>query len=1002
MLGSNVRTMLSGLYSAAKLFRRRLHVYVFAAYARYIYFKNVSKAEKERDPELRKQMIAKSNADLSRLVGSEMVKLGGLWVKLGQFLSVRNDLLPEECLKELSTLQDKLPSRPRSEIRRILSRALKTPRSRIGLGCIKICRCRRGATSVEPASDGTRSIASGPQAFTWNQSQIPCPDVFTSFDWGPLATASIAQVHRATLKDGREVAVKVRHRDVAEFKLDACLAQELLHQAANKEPRLQELEAALEEWCLEVCTELDFVHEATNLERVASSLGAAGLGVRVPKIVREPAALEPKDSVLVMEFVEGNRPTEAAAAVIKPNKLMTDLSAAFARQVFVDGFFHADPHPGNILIERRSGQIFLLDFGLTKEVSRDTQVAFARLLVATTNYDFAGLLGALQDLGLEGLPVVDNLQRAMGIARSVFWNVEASVDTPPANSGVVPDGSEVDIQHDQLVSESDPEPCRKHVPPQLDSKDACGVGQSTTELETSLSLKPPNISIAEHAVATFQHDLDDFAVVVEERDTPFRSSAGSVLYLFKVAYCLRAIARSLGIRYSCLEAMYPFARQLLMEAACLRCQACVNLHAAVAPSLQARLSKRLCDMAAEGLVIGVAVCIFYRGQVVANCVAGEKGPANPSPVDADTFFPIFNCGKAVSAILMHCLINKKILDPTRRVSDYWPQFGCQWKAAVTVRRALEHGAGISSFNGGRVTKVGEAPQPLPLEDLCNWNVMVEHLARAKLTERLDIPPKEHGLSYGWLTGGLAERVCGASYPVLLQDYVLEPLGLRGCISVMQPPDTLGVGKKVGSPCGSSSGTPANCASCDVEGEVSVLDAFDDDDGGGSSNMKTESKPVFASMIDPRLANHPRVKRCLIPAFNTQATAFGMATLFDALAGDGSVDGRGRILSETYCRQLQSDLREGVSDELGRTAWPHGFRQLRSSDDRGSRTDAFGIAGGRGSCVAFCDPRANLTVAMLSNQICEKPVALKAIMHLLEQEFPDIGELAISDLGLETI
>jgi len=230
-------------------------------------------------------------------------RLEGLPIKVCQFLGSRADILPAEYVDVLSALQDRVPPRPLAQLRPYLERELGAP---VG-------------------------------------------DVFTDLDPVPLASASLAQVHRARLRDGREVAVKIQYPEIADLvAIDLENFALLFGVLARLEPNL-DLRVVLEEVQKYVPLELDFCHEAANAERMAEHL-AARADVLVPAIVREWSTRR----VLVMDYAPGVRVTDVAglrALGLDPADVARRLLELFCEQLLVHGFFHADPHPGNILVQ---------------------------------------------------------------------------------------------------------------------------------------------------------------------------------------------------------------------------------------------------------------------------------------------------------------------------------------------------------------------------------------------------------------------------------------------------------------------------------------------------------------------------------------------------------------------------------------------------------------------------------------------------------------------------
>jgi len=196
---------------------------------------------------------------------------------------------------------------------------------------------------------------------------------------------------------------------------------------------------------------------------------------------------------------------------------------------------------------------------------------------------------------------------------------------------------------------------------------------------------------------------------------------------------------------------------------------------------------------------------------------------------------------------------------------------------------------------------------------------------------------------------------------------------------------------------------------------------------GTGGRQRNLKRAGALMTNPLVINDSAVHQSLMPSFNTRATALGLATVFAALAGNGEVAGRGRVLTEKHCHWLQEQVRasgevqakaskqESTSREVttssshanisadmrvsGQT-WPLGFRHIPFRRRDGSiRPGAFGY-GGVAGCLAFCDPETGVAVAVLANELSVKPKAVHALLQVLEEAVPDLGRCVTEGLEVD--
>ncbi|XP_031286131.1 uncharacterized protein LOC116144844 [Pistacia vera] len=268
-------------------------------------------------------------------------------------------------------------------------------------------------------------------------------DIFMDFVKTPLATASIAQVHRAKLINGLDVVVKVQHPGIKTIMLeDLKDVKSIIDWIAWAEP-LYEFNPVLDEWCRETPKEFDFNLEAENTRNVYSNLGwknrsgdnkpANTVDVLVPEVIQSTEA------VLILEYMDGIRLNDSEsleAFGVDKQKIVEEITRAYAHQIYVDGFFNADPHPGNFLVSKEAPhRQILLDFGLTKKLSDSVKQALAKFLLACAEGDHVALLSAMAEMGLKLR--LDMPEQAMEVT-TVFFR-----DSTPANEAhldiLVPD-----------------------------------------------------------------------------------------------------------------------------------------------------------------------------------------------------------------------------------------------------------------------------------------------------------------------------------------------------------------------------------------------------------------------------------------------------------------------------------------------------------------------------------------------------------------------------------
>jgi predicted unusual protein kinase regulating ubiquinone biosynthesis (AarF/ABC1/UbiB family) len=284
------------------------------------------------------------------------VELEGLVIKACQYLGTRADVMPREYVETLSALQDRVPPREHAVVRKTVERELG----------------------------------------------VPIEEIFEFFSTAPIASASLAQVHEARLHGGERVAVKVQYPEIERLVRDDLRNLRVLFRAVDVLERDFDLMPLIEELGTYVPRELNFVNEGRNAEAIGRFFKHRD-DVAVPRIHWELTTRR----VLVMDFVEGIKITDVEglrAACLDPEAVVRILVEAYCEQVFVYGFFHADPHPGNLIVqpaEDGSPRLVFVDFGLAKDLPplfRETVVAFAEALLTGEVDDMAD---AMFELGFE-------------------------------------------------------------------------------------------------------------------------------------------------------------------------------------------------------------------------------------------------------------------------------------------------------------------------------------------------------------------------------------------------------------------------------------------------------------------------------------------------------------------------------------------------------------------------------------------------------------------------
>jgi len=597
-------------------------------------------------------------------------RLKGSYIKMAQYISSRADIVPDAFSDELSALQDAVPPSPLAAVRPTIERAL-----------------------------GSK-----------------LDEAFFSFESEALASASIAQVHRATLKDGTEVVVKVQHPDVAQLLgIDLRNIVVILTVIGWIEPDY-DFSMVAHEWSKEVQKELNFKMEGENLRMAYEGIvQRSGLDAVVPRV------LHASSDVLVMTYCDGVKVTDPRAfpnpetAAEDKALFMKILCEVFAYGCYIEGFFQGDPHAGNIHVQayvdadgHRHCRPVVLDWGLAKKLSEHVRVGNAKIVLSVWELDMGGMLDGMEEVGM---PIdLINVVEDLGNIRFMMRN------TSP--------GAEAREQSKQFMEDF---------------------------VEKS-KRKPKS-----------------------ERN-PLKTMVPELLFLARVTEMLQGLGAKLGVRVEYMHIMAASCKRALLQ----RPRPSLSSDSMSSPPALSFLDRKvrvlLQDLLAEGHGMGAQVVLYKNGRMLVNAAEGLRSRLDPGRVTPATLFCGFSLTKAVLAILAHALVDDNVLSYDTLLVEVCPELKGTGKDNVTLRHILTHSAGLQYAFPSNATPQALWKPHTGIETIKEARPLGVKAGEGKPSMRTQVAM--HYYSFGWLLVPVLERASGKSLAQVVHEKLLVPLGLQ--------------------------------------------------------------------------------------------------------------------------------------------------------------------------------------------------------------------------------
>jgi CubicO group peptidase (beta-lactamase class C family) len=743
-----------------------------------------------------------------------------------------------------------------------------------------------------------------------------------------------------------------------------------------------------------------------------------------------------------MEYVDGCSVRDLEAMDRKGvdrEKLVTEISKAFALQAHILGRINADCHPGNILVRFNSdgspgGVPALIDFGITVELTDKQRLGFCRTVLAAVDNNSFSLLQSFADMDVvlnraDPSSAMDGIKHLFRSTASrdetvkqsrEFMERQKKRDNKRINSGVATNG---EVQRQSQPRDTQQVAKRRQLFRRRSSE---AVGSDGREWSRN----------------------------------PVDAFPGYLVFMFRTLALLRGLSSRLGVEHAYLPILAEYAKQAMHDA----CPPPDRMISLVYPapdgrgsprSLSTRKASRLrkivsrviAELERRKLIVGCQVAAYLNGEIVLDVAAGRMGKYNPRPVTPSSLFNVFSVSKGVMAVLYAKAADEYGMEYDDLVGKHWPAYACNGKESTTVGHILSHTAGLAQV----------APLDMSMLRLRDdWRGVIDWLAKdAKPAHKPGSRLVYHYLTFGWLVAGLLQSVSDKG----VQDHLArlsEELGIRDECHIGLPEELCAdvatsrvamLSSAIFSDLekimkrrrardqqtasdGSTEGASSNDEQArnmermydeDEKPTDSVKFLYEqffgkqgrvDEEVGSADISESGETPkdtvdkdvadVFSRtpyLLEPEFFSHPVMRAAVIPSANGHFSARALAKIYGMLANDGRMDGK-QVLAKGRASKMMKVLYESATDgEDGEQkhgwhgeAYGAGIRLYDIVDKRGKvhKKKAMGH-GGVGGAMSLCVPDHKFSFSFTCNQLnalsAAEAVILSVVFRVLDIPLP---------------